>query len=304
MTDRNRHGLSRDIPEPIAREVRQRDGFGCVVCGSAFIQYDHLDPPFVDAKNHDSDGIVLLCGGCHSKKTSKWLSVDYVKAAAQSPKCKQKGFSWGAFEVGKAQAPIVWLGSVMLWECQTLLALNGESVLEIKPPEVPGAPFRLTAQFRDVDGRPILSIVDNEWKASTENWDVELVGTRITLRKGKGDFALVFHAKSPGVLSIERISMMHRGIQVGLDKGKLAFTLPDQTRHSISNSQVVRAAIGIELTSSGIALGKGGRVVAGTLEYQPPPEKLRSEPLKKLGRNDLCFCGSSKKYKHCHGVLS
>ncbi|TAG65149.1 MAG: hypothetical protein EAZ24_16940, partial [Burkholderiales bacterium] len=23
----------------------------------------------------------------------------------------------------------------------------------------------------------------------------------------------------------------------------------------------------------------------------------------KLGRNDPCWCGSGKKYKHCHGAL-
>ena len=35
---------------------------------------------------------------------------------------------------------------------------------------------------------------------------------------------------------------------------------------------------------------------------QPPPTpqtQRRAHP--KLGRNDLCFCGSNKKYKHCHG---
>ena len=25
--------------------------------------------------------------------------------------------------------------------------------------------------------------------------------------------------------------------------------------------------------------------------------------MKKLGRNDLCWCGSGKKYKHCHEVF-
>ena len=31
-------------------------------------------------------------------------------------------------------------------------------------------------------------------------------------------------------------------------------------------------------------------------------EPARSEP--KLGRNELCYCGSGKKYKHCHGQIS
>jgi len=31
-------------------------------------------------------------------------------------------------------------------------------------------------------------------------------------------------------------------------------------------------------------------------------EPARSEP--KLGRNELCYCGSGKKYKHCHGQIN
>jgi preprotein translocase subunit SecA len=30
-------------------------------------------------------------------------------------------------------------------------------------------------------------------------------------------------------------------------------------------------------------------------------EKTKDESGVKVGRNDLCPCGSGKKYKHCHG---
>ena len=29
----------------------------------------------------------------------------------------------------------------------------------------------------------------------------------------------------------------------------------------------------------------------------------KTEPIPKLGRNDLCWCGSGKKYKKCHMEL-
>jgi preprotein translocase subunit SecA len=37
-----------------------------------------------------------------------------------------------------------------------------------------------------------------------------------------------------------------------------------------------------------------------------PPDKRQQQTApvrveKKVGRNDLCPCGSGKKYKHCHG---
>ena len=40
-----------------------------------------------------------------------------------------------------------------------------------------------------------------------------------------------------------------------------------------------------------IKLGAGQKVIAGP--------GVATE--KKIGRNDLCFCGSGKKYKKCHG---
>lgn len=33
----NKQGISRDIPDPIKRDVRQRCGFGCVICGKCCI---------------------------------------------------------------------------------------------------------------------------------------------------------------------------------------------------------------------------------------------------------------------------
>jgi preprotein translocase subunit SecA len=39
-------------------------------------------------------------------------------------------------------------------------------------------------------------------------------------------------------------------------------------------------------------------------EYNDPSENIKQEPIRvgpKVGRNDLCPCGSGKKYKNCHG---
>lgn len=40
----------------------------------------------------------------------------------------------------------------------------------------------------------------------------------------------------------------------------------------------------------------------GDTESGQPQQPVESDP--KVGRNDLCPCGSGKKYKHCHGKLS
>ncbi len=70
----NKHGLSRYIPQHIKRELRQRSRFGCVICRRGFYQYEHIDPPFEDAKTHVPDRMCCLCGSCHDAVTRGQLS--------------------------------------------------------------------------------------------------------------------------------------------------------------------------------------------------------------------------------------
>ena len=50
--------------------------------------------------------------------------------------------------------------------------------------------------------------------------------------------------------------------------------------------------------------GAGREYLSGENEYNDPSENIKQEPIRvgpKVGRNDLCPCGSGKKYKNCHG---
>ena len=50
--------------------------------------------------------------------------------------------------------------------------------------------------------------------------------------------------------------------------------------------------------------GAGSEQISGENDYIDPSEQIKQEPIrveKAPGRNDLCPCGSGKKYKHCHG---
>jgi len=44
IMNKNKFGLSRTIPEAIKSQIRRDDGYGCVVCGNALYQYEHIDP--------------------------------------------------------------------------------------------------------------------------------------------------------------------------------------------------------------------------------------------------------------------
>lgn len=139
-TGKNRHGLTRPIPLPVKRQVRRRDGFGCINCGSALYTYDHFDPEFQDAVAHTADGIWLLCSNCHLRKTKGLLSMQTLRAKLASPECKRQGFSWGAFDVGCAH-PEVLFGSAEFIEAKTLLRVLDDDLFRSFPQKNPKVRF-------------------------------------------------------------------------------------------------------------------------------------------------------------------
>lgn len=92
MTMANKFGLRRRIGEDIKREVRRRCGYGCVICGEAFFDYDHFDPEYVDATEHNPDGIALLCDKHQRAKTAGRLSEASYLAAIEDPFALRQGW--------------------------------------------------------------------------------------------------------------------------------------------------------------------------------------------------------------------
>lgn len=298
MSDVNRFGLSRHISDKIKRKVRQRYRFGCVVCGSAIIDYEHFDPEFKDATEHSANGIILLCPSHHRQKGS-FISPATIKKALEAPKCLQAGFAHGPFDAGDGYPEIV-LGTFVGRNVPVLLRVMGEDIFSIKPPEEPGGPFRLSAILRDLDGSISFQIVDNEWQIPDNAWDAVVEGRRVTIRRNHGDIALVFRSEPPGRIVIERLEMEYRGLRLSCREG---VSLTVATSGGVMEAQgatVDGSAVGIEVSPDGIGIGVGGgKVEIDQMVLNPIHHPLWRPP--KLRRNAPCYCGSGLKFKKCHG---
>ena len=211
MAERNRHGLSRTIPSAVKRVVRQRCGFGCVICGLSLYDYEHFDPDFKDAKEHNEKGITLLCMQCNQKRRRGVLSVETVAKASGSPKSKQQGFSNEAFDFGSEPIEIQFAG-VFFKNCDHLIRVGTISILSLSNPEEEGSPYLISGRFGDETGAATLKIENNIWSVGADNWDVECVGSRITIRKGPGDIVLVLKSEPPYRLIVERLNMEFEGM--------------------------------------------------------------------------------------------
>lgn len=252
---KNKWELAREISLPVKREVRQRCGFGCIVCGKALIEYHHSTIKYSEAQEHNPNEIVLLCGGCHTRVTRGWLSDEAINEAAQNPKCLESGYSFEAFDVGQNNIE-VFAGTLKAINTTTLIRVFGQPILCIDQPENENAPFRISAIFCDKYGQESLIIEENEWQLSTQNWDAEVVGTKITIRHAPRDIVLRLRTEARKAIIIEKLNMRYENVQVICEENKqISVKMPDGRYFQTVSATIQNCEVGIDITESGIQIG-------------------------------------------------
>jgi hypothetical protein len=246
MGERNKYGLGRTVPAAVKREVRQRCGFGCVRCGLGFYDYEHFAPDFKDATAHNADGITLLCMQCNQKRARGQLSAETVAQANAAPRCRQEGFTREEWGFGHDPIEVV-LGSATFIDIKTLIEINGYPIISIQPPENGSTFYRLSALFSDRTGQTTLRIVDNEWFAGVDSWDVECVGQRITIKSGPGDISLVLRSEPPRRIVIERLNMQCDGVLLRGDENLLEISTDGKDWVTFTTFSLEGAPIGISI---------------------------------------------------------
>jgi hypothetical protein len=263
----NKHGLTRAIPEAVKRQVRQACGFGCVCCGLAIVTYEHIDPEFHDAQNHDPNKMALLCGSCHDRVTRGFWSKETIKQARRDPFCIRQGKCHDAFDIGEGDLA-VWIGTVKAVNVESILKVDETVLLSIEPPEEPGAPYRLSGEFYDDSGNLLFRISKNEWFGETCNWDMETIGGTIVIKSKPSTVNLKVRCNPPRGIIIEKMSMLFRDTRFMCDEYELRVKGHDKGIVIISGREIVAQSTGcvaLSATSSrgGSDLYQGGALKIG-----------------------------------------
>ena len=263
VSNKNKYGLGRRIPDEIARMVRQRDGYGCVVCGSAFYDYDHFDPEFAEARSHEVSGIILLCLQCHGRKTRKQLSRETIAKSARQPKARQVGFSFGPMDVG-SRIPDLQLGPLEIKNCSNILNIDGEHLFSVAPPEEVGGPFRVNASFYNSSGSKIFEIIMNELRIPSDNWDASITANKIVFRQKARAISLSLRLDPPNKIVVERLNMAYGSTKLTITEGR-PIELVTRLGLSLSSAEMLidgcRQAV--QIRDEEIILGQGGGSISG-----------------------------------------
>jgi hypothetical protein len=243
---RNKYGLSRDIPGEVKRAVRQRCGFGCVICAGAIVDYEHFSPEFSKATRHDPEGITLLCPACHAKKTRNMISQRRVREANQDPAARKVRYAFSDVEASEGR-PFIKLAGMTLRNCNVPLEVRGYPLFQVEGPEEVNGPYRLTASFFNRQGQPSLFVRQNEWKVFSDSWDVEVTGPSVTVRMQPGEIALRLMFVPGEGLIVERLDMYCAGFHLVGNREELHVRSPDGGGMSFTRCLADNCNVGLSL---------------------------------------------------------
>lgn len=295
---RNRHNLSRNIPNEVKYAIRRNSYFGCVNCGLAIGQYEHIDPEWKDATEHNPANMTFLCGSCHDRVTRGVVSKKTVKRWSASPWGKENGSCHDSLDIDPENFAL-WFGGCKFVNVNKIISIDDEPLFEIRPSGSRGEPIQIDAIFHDENDNEVMSIVENEWMAKSDMMDIVCVGSRILVRNN-GKTILKIVSYPPSVLVIEYLEMMYKGLRVVANRSGL---FVDNNR-----GNKVRSGVGALYTSgngdsyvfnfdsSNPRISMGGDLIISTTDEVMPMVPIRRN---KIGVNKLCPCGSGKKYKKC-----
>jgi len=204
-----------DLPLPLKREVRQRCGFGCVLCGLPIYEYDHI-LGWANVRRHVASEITLLCDNHHRAKTAGFLPNERVIEANRQPWNLRAGvtkpyelyYSGNRFhlQMGFEYSGIV-NGPRKVLEA---LRVDDEPLFWIV---LEDNHYLLNLKVYDSQERLTLHISDNELVLNTHPWDIEIIGSRLTIREASRNILFDVLFKPPSTVIVRRGRFIRNGIE-------------------------------------------------------------------------------------------
>jgi trigger factor len=266
---------SRNIPLPIQREVRQRCGFGCVICGLPLYEYEHL-LGWANVKRHAADEITLLCDKHHREKTAGLLPIDAVREANDSPYNRREGVSKPYDLHYSGQDCVTEIGGNAF---TTQDHGTGTAIIPVSIDDVPIVAFimmdghlLLNLNLFDEFNNLVLQIVHNQLFYSISPWDIQLVGRNLVIREAERNIIIDIVFAVPNRISINRGRFLCNGVEL----------LIQPNYALITNNKVLFSRNIFTNFTGGLVIGRHTRSFGAAVRIDQVPRYLgdRSEAIR------------------------
>lgn len=258
---------SRNIPLPMQREIRQRCGFGCVICGLPLYEYEHMHE-WAQVKRHVAAEITLLCDQHHREKTGGLLPKEVVRDANANPFNLREGVSkpYDLHFSGK-HAEVVIGGNSFTCEdrgygtAMVPISIDGVAVVGLI---LGDGHLLLNVVAFDECNVPVLHIKNNQLFYSMSPWDVQLVGTTLTIREAHRKILLEIEFAPPSKIIVTRGRLLRNGVEV--------LVRPDNIL--VTNNRMYISGCRAHDCYGGLILGHHERPMGGFMAVQGIPRYL------------------------------
>jgi hypothetical protein len=274
----NQFGLSRHIPENVAREVRQRSRFGCVACGGIPYEYHHFDPPFANATDHVAKGITLLCPTHHAHVTTGLWSDDKIRTHNDNP---FNTLQHPHFHLECRPPVFICLGSLLLYGGSPSIVIEGESVLSVMVDPMEGV--LLSAKLYSEDEKLTVDIDRNHLRVIDPRWDMQLKGPILEIRDAPRKLVLGLECFPPHGVRVRALRMKHKGWVLDTsDDGFIRFVSPNGAEGGLYDGFWACTSLGFQgvnwtTTNNMVLIGAGSKDLsdlAKSGQYQQIIEKF------------------------------
>jgi len=161
--------------------------------------------------------------------------------------------------------------------------------------------------MRQVEKQILLNSIDGLWREHLVKLDhlSKVVGwrglaQRDPLNEYKQEAYELFQTLLDSLRELVTSQLAHINIQVRPPESQTPDPETLQARHADPQSGGTQAGVGN--AAGATAAGSTAAAGAGAAEAGSADGKLSAEQLRTTRRNDMCPCGSGKKFKHCHGA--
>ncbi|WP_376795920.1 preprotein translocase subunit SecA [Thermogemmatispora sp.] len=167
--------------------------------------------------------------------------------------------------------------------------------------------------LRDLERAITLQVVDRLWMDHIDALDVmrsgiqfRAVGQRDPLTEFKNEAYRMFEELKRAIqhyIVDELLKMLRGEITVTVQRPQpKPRQLPRNLRTNVDEIARLSGQAKSDSNGSRPRSGGGRRPARGATAVASAPAAQPAGPPRKIGRNDLCYCGSGKKYKKCHGA--
>jgi preprotein translocase subunit SecA len=147
--------------------------------------------------------------------------------------------------------------------------------------------------MRDIERSVALSMLDKDWKEHLRNMDELKESVQAASFEQKDP--LVIYKMEAYKLFEQLVYKMNESITSYLSKGKLMISVNEE----VKEAKQIKTDLSKVQTNKTEENMKRAAQAAG--QSSSPTIQTVRNTTPKVGRNDLCPCGSGKKFKNCHG---